>query len=52
MTLRVRRKLLLALDFRKEQSHLGRDQRRPEYKEQQRLAYNEMKRLNKRGVAA
>lgn len=52
VTVRVRRKLQLALDFRREQSRLKSVWSKPEYKAQQRLAYEEMKKLNKRGVAA
>jgi len=52
VTLRVRRKLRLAVDFRSGQSRLTRVSQAPGYKDAQRMAYAEMKRLNKRGVAA
>lgn len=50
VTVRVRRKLLLAFDFRRAQSRLKRVWRTPEYKQSQIQAYNEMRELNRRGL--
>lgn len=50
LTLRVRRKLLLALDFRREQTSLKSVWSKPEYKAAQRQAYSEMRLLNRRGA--
>lgn len=50
VTLRVRRKLLLAMDFRKAQSRNKKAHAAADYKNAQVQIYREMKILNRRGV--
>lgn len=50
VTDRVKRKLAIALAFRKHQSSLPHDWRDPAYKPHQRSLYLEMRELNRRGV--